>query len=91
MKNFNYNQCGKYFAKGFKLKVHIQNVHEIEKIRYESINDIMEMISTFRNLQNSNIKFVKRNYLELHFFCFYQLSYFLANCMHQKYMNKYSI
>ena len=59
---FNYNQCGKYLAKAFKLKVHIQNVHEIEKIRYESINDIMEMISTFWNLQNSNIKFVKRNY-----------------------------
>ena len=49
-------------AKGYNLKVHIQNVHEIEKIRYESINDIMEMISTFRNLQNSNVKFVKRNY-----------------------------
>ena len=68
-KNFEFNcdHCGKnftkkYFAKGFKLKVHIQNVHEIEKIRYESINDIMEMISTFWNLQNSNIKFVKRNY-----------------------------
>ena len=62
MKKINYNQCGKYFAKGFKLKVHTQNVHEIEKIRYESINDIMEMINTFRNLQNSNVKFVKRNY-----------------------------
>ena len=61
MKKFNYNQCGKYFAKGFKLKVNIQNVHEIEKIRYESINDIMEMISTFC-LQNSNVKFVKKNY-----------------------------
>ena len=60
MKKINYNQCGKYFAKGFKLKVHIQNVHEIEKIRYESINDIMEMISTFRNLKNSNVKFVKK-------------------------------
>ena len=52
----------KYFAKGFKLKVHIKNVHEIEKIKYESINDILEMISTFRNLQNLNVKFVKRNY-----------------------------
>ena len=62
MKKFNYNQCGKYLAKAFKLKVHIQNVHEIEKIRYESINDIMEMIKTFRNLQNSNLKFVKRFY-----------------------------
>ena len=62
MKKFNYNQCGKYFAKGFKLKVHTQNVHEIEKIRYESTNDIMEMISIFKNLQNSNVKFVKRNY-----------------------------
>ena len=51
MKKLNYNQCGKYFAKGFKLKVHIQNVHEIEKIRYESINDIMEMIITFKNFQ----------------------------------------
>ena len=51
MKQFNYNQCGKYFAKGFKLKVHTQNVHEIEKIRYESTNDIMEMISIFKNLQ----------------------------------------
>ena len=61
MKKFNYNQYGKYFAKGFKLKVHMQNVHEIEKIRYESINDIIEMIRTFRNLQNSNVKFVKRN------------------------------
>ena len=49
MKKFNYNQCGKYFAKGFKLKVHTQNVHEIEKIRYESTNDIMEMISIFKN------------------------------------------
>ena len=64
MKKFNYNQCGKYFVKGFKLKVHIQNVHEIEKIRYESINDIMEMISTFRNLQNSNVKFVKKKLLK---------------------------
>ena len=54
----------KYFAKGFKLKVHIQNVHEIEKIRYESINDIMEMINTFRNLQNSNVKFVKKKLLK---------------------------
>ena len=36
MKKINYNQCGKYFAKGFKLKVHTQNVHEIENIRYES-------------------------------------------------------
>ena len=54
----------KYFAKGFKLKVHIQNVHEVEKIRYESINDIMEMINTFRNLQNSNVKFVKKKLLE---------------------------
>ena len=62
MKKFNYNQCGKYFAKGFKLKVHTQNVHEIEKIRYESTNDIMEMISIFKNLQNSNVKSVKRNY-----------------------------
>ena len=62
MKKFNYNQCGKYFAKGFKLKVHTQNVHEIEKIRYESTNDIMEMISIFKNLQNLNVKFVKRNY-----------------------------
>ena len=62
MKKFNYNQCGKYLAKAFKLKVHIQNVHEIEKIRYESINDIMEMIRTFRNLQNSDVKLVKRNY-----------------------------
>ena len=42
MKKFNYNQCDKYLAKGFKLKIYIQNVHEIEKIRYESINDIME-------------------------------------------------
>ena len=50
MKKFNYNQCGKYFAKGFKLKVHTQNVHEI-KIRYESTNDIMEMISIFKNLK----------------------------------------
>ena len=62
MKKFNYNQCDKYFAKGFKLKVYIQNVHGIEKIRYKSINDIMDMISTFRNIQNSNVKFVKRNY-----------------------------
>ena len=62
MKKLNYNQCGKYFAKGFKLKVCLQNVHEIEKIKYESINDIMEMISTFRNLQNLNVKFVKGNY-----------------------------
>ena len=62
MKKFNYNQCDKYLAKGFKLKIYIQNVHEIEKIRYESINDIMEMISTFRHLQNSNVKFVKKNY-----------------------------
>ena len=54
----------KYFAKGFKLKVHIQNVHEIEKIRYESMNDIMEMINTFRNLQNSNVKFVKKKLLK---------------------------
>ena len=61
-KKINYNQCGKYFAKGFKLKVHTQNVHEIEKIRYESTNDFMEMISIFKNLQNSNVKFVKRNY-----------------------------
>jgi len=67
MKKFNYNQCGKYFAKGFKLKVHIQNVHEIEKIRYESINDIMEIISTFRNLQNSNVKFVKKKLLKNNF------------------------
>ena len=67
MKKFNYNQCGKYFAKGFKLKVHIQNVHEIEKIRYESINDIMEMISKFWNLQNLNVKFVKRNYEKINF------------------------
>ena len=56
MKKFNYNQCGKYFAKGFKLKVHTQNVHEIEKFRYESTNDFMEMISIFKNLQNSNVK-----------------------------------
>ena len=42
MKKSIYNQCGKYFAKGFKLKVHTQNVHEIEKIKYESINDILE-------------------------------------------------
>ncbi len=49
------------------MKVNIQNVHEIEKIRYESINDIMEMISTFRNLQNSNVKFVKRNYQKINF------------------------
>ena len=62
MKKINYNQCSKYFAKVFKLKVHTQNVHEIEKIRYESTNDIMEMISIFKNLQNSNIKFVKKNY-----------------------------
>ena len=62
MKKFNYNQCDKYFVKGFKLKVYIQNVHGIEKIRYKSINDIMDMISTFRNIQNSNVKFVKRNY-----------------------------
>ena len=63
MKKFNYNQCGKYFAKGFKLKVYIHLfVHGIEKIRYKSINDIMDMISTFRNIQNSNVKFVKRNY-----------------------------
>ena len=46
MKKFNYNQCGKYLAKAFKLKVHIQNVHEIEKIStkihaYELIIDIM--------------------------------------------------
>ena len=43
----NYTQCGKFFAKSFNLKVHKQNVHEIEKIStkshaYESINDIME-------------------------------------------------
>ena len=43
----NYTQCGKIFAKSFNLKVHKQNVHEIEKIStkshaYESINDIME-------------------------------------------------
>ena len=50
------------WRKGFKLKVYIQNVHGIEKIRYKSINDIMDMISTFRNIQNSNVKFVKRNY-----------------------------
>ena len=56
MKKINYNQCGKYFATGFKLKVHAQNVHEIENIRYESTNDIMEMISIFKNLQNSNVK-----------------------------------
>ena len=62
MKKFNYNQFGKYFAKGFKLKVHTQNVNEIEKIRYESINDFMEIISIFKNLQNSNVKSVKRNY-----------------------------
>ena len=62
MTKFNYNQFDKYFAKGFKLKVSIQNVHEIEKIRYESINDIMEMISIFKNLQNSNVKFVKTNH-----------------------------
>ena len=62
MKKINYNQCGKYFAKGFKLKVHTQNVHEIEKIRYESTNDLIEMISIFKNLQNSNVKSVKRNY-----------------------------
>ena len=62
MKRFNYNQCCKYLAKGFKLKEHIQNVHEIDKIRYESINHIMEMFSIFWNLQNSNVKFVKRNY-----------------------------
>ena len=63
MKKFNHNQCGKYIAKGFKLKyIGIQHFHEIEKIRYESINDIMDMISTFRNIQNSNVKFVKRNY-----------------------------
>ena len=49
------------------MKVNIQNVYEIEKIRYESINDIMEMISTFRNLQNSNVKFVKRNYQKINF------------------------
>ena len=60
--NLNYNQWGKYFAKGFKLKVHTQNVHEIEKIRYGSTNEIMEMISIFKNLQNSNVKSVKRNY-----------------------------
>ena len=60
MNKINYNQYGKYFAKGFKLKVHTQNVHEIEKIRYESTNDIMEMISIFKKLQNSNVKFVKR-------------------------------
>ena len=64
MKKFNYNQCGKYFAIGFKLKVHTQNVHEIEKIRYESTNDIMEMINTFRNLENSNVKFVKKKLLK---------------------------
>ena len=52
----NYNQCSKYFAKEFKLKVHTQNVHEIENIRYESTNDIMEMIRIFKNLQNSNVK-----------------------------------
>ena len=67
MNKFNYNQCGKYFAKGLKLKVHIQNVHEIEKITYESMNDIMEMINTFRNLQNSNVKFVKKKLLERKF------------------------
>ena len=61
-KRFNCDQCGKNFARGCYLKVYIEIVHEIEKIRYESINDIMEMISTFWNLQNSNIKFVKRNY-----------------------------
>ena len=60
MKKINYNQCGKYFAKGFKLKVDIKNVHEIEKIRYESTNDFIEMISIFKNLQNSNVKSVKK-------------------------------
>ena len=43
----NYTQCGKFFAKSYNLKVHKQNVHEIEEIStkshaYESINDIME-------------------------------------------------
>ena len=71
MKKFNYNQCGKYFAKGFKLKVHTQNVHEIEKIRYESTNDFIEMISIFKNLQNSNVKFVKKKSLT-HYVCFSQ-------------------
>ena len=70
MKKFNYNQCSKYFE-GFKLKVYIQNVHGIEKIRYKSINDIMDMISTFRNIQNSNIKFVKWNYWKINFFSAY--------------------
>ena len=37
---FNWDQCGKYFARRCNLKVLIQNVHEIEKIRYESINDL---------------------------------------------------
>ena len=62
MKKINYSQCGKYFAKRFKLKVHTQNVHKIEKIRYESTNDFIEMISIFKNLQNSSVKSVKRNY-----------------------------
>ena len=43
MENFN---CNIRFAKGYNLKVHIQNVHEIEKMSakinsYEPINDIM--------------------------------------------------
>ena len=35
--NLNYNQWGKYFAKGFKLNVNTQNVHEKEKIRHGNI------------------------------------------------------
>ena len=51
MKKFNYSQCGKYFAKQrIQVESTLQNVHEIEEIRYELIIDIMEMISTFRNL-----------------------------------------
>ena len=30
-KDFNCDQCGKYFARGCNLKVHIQIVHENEK------------------------------------------------------------
>ena len=49
MKKFNYNQCGKYLAKAFKLKVHIQNVHEI------SIKDLKN--TTVMSVQKFHTKY----------------------------------
>ena len=64
MKKINYNQCGKYFAKGFKLKVHTQNVHEIEKIRYESTNDILKNDQHFQKFTKFKCKICKKKLLK---------------------------